>query len=140
MKLFKNISFMFLTIILNIIFSMSVFADNKYSISISGASEVANGSNITFTLTALEVANITNGFDGYQGTIEYDSNMLKFISASGSINGWEFKTNTNQTNKIVFLGYDKDSPDFTDALDVNATLSEIIGGCEEALEQINQKE
>lgn len=110
MKKIKSALFVVLVTIVNVLFSLNVLADTKYSMTIDGASQVSNGSNITFTLSAKGLSSVENGFDGYQGTIDYDSSMLSFVSATGSISGWEFKTNTNQNNKIVFLGYDKDSP------------------------------
>ena len=110
MKHLKNAVIVTLIAVLNILFSINVYADTKYSLAISGAPQVSKGSNITLTLTANDLASVDNGFDGYQGIIDYDSSMLTFVDATGSISDWEFKTNTNQTNKIIFLGYDKDSP------------------------------
>lgn len=110
MKQIKNAVFIVLVTIISVLFSTNVLAATRYSLSISGASQVSNGSNITFTLTAADLASVDNGFDGYQGTITYDSSMLSFVSATGSISGWEFKTNTSQTNKVIFLGYDTDAP------------------------------
>lgn len=110
MKHLKNTVVITLIAVLNVLFSINVYADTKYSLAVSGASQVSKGSNITLTLTANDLANVDNGFDGYQGIIDYDSSMLTFVDATGSISGWEFKTNTNQTNKVIFLGYDKDSP------------------------------
>ena len=110
MKKIRNILFIALISIINVIFSINVYAEGRYVMSIAGASQVSNGSNITFTLTGADLSGVVGGFDGYQGNIDYDSNMLSFVSAQGSISGWEFKINSDQANKIIFLGYDQDSP------------------------------
>lgn len=111
MRKVKGLTVTFLTILLCLIFNVTVYGAAKFSMSIGGASQVTVGNNITLTMTGEDLAGVDSGFDGYQGTMTYDSTYLTYVGSSGSISGWKFKVNTSQANKIIILGYDEDAPD-----------------------------
>lgn len=110
MKKLKNLIIIISVFIVSTIFSISVFgATQNFTMSVSGPSSATKGSNITLTYTASNLESISNGFDGYEGYINYDSSKLEFVSATNSVSGWVIYT-SKLTNKIKFMGYDDNPP------------------------------
>lgn len=113
MKKLKNLIIIVSIFIVSTIFSISVFgATQNFTMSVSGPNTATKGSNITLTYTASNLGSISNGFDGYEGYINYDSSKLEFVSATNSVSGWVIYTN-KLTNKIKFMGYDDNPPSNT---------------------------
>lgn len=110
MKKLKNLIIIISVFIVSTIFSISVFgATQNFTMSVSGPSTATKGSNITLTYIASNLESISNGFDGYEGYINYDSSKLEFVSATNSVSGWVIYT-SKLTNKIKFMGYDDNPP------------------------------
>lgn len=110
MKKFKNLIIIVSIFIVSTIFSINVFgATQSFTMNVSGSSTATKGSNITLTYTASNLGSISNGFDGYEGYINYDSSKLEFVSATNKVSGWVIYTN-KLTNKIKFMGYDDNPP------------------------------
>lgn len=109
MKKIKNLIIVLSIFVISGIFSIKVFGAQAFTMSVSAPSTATKGSNITLTYTASNLGSITNGFDGYEGYINYDSSKLEFVSATNSVSGWVIYT-SKLTNKIKFMGYDDNPP------------------------------
>lgn len=112
MKRFKNVILIICIFAISAIFSINVFGATSfqsYTMGVSGSSSATKGSNITLTYTASDLGSINNGFDGYEGYINYDTSKLEFVNATNLVSGWVIYTN-KLTNKIKFLGYDDNPP------------------------------
>lgn len=109
MKKIKGLIIALSIFIISGIFSLTVFGAQTFTMTVSGPSTATKGSNITLTYTASNLGSITNGFDGYEGYINYDSSKLEFVSATNSVDGWVIYT-SKLTNKIKFMGYDDNPP------------------------------
>ena len=69
MKKIKSMIISMLLVILSFTFLSNVSAIQKYTMTIDGPESAIKGTNITLTFSAKNVSNITNGFAGYEGTI-----------------------------------------------------------------------
>lgn len=105
MKKIKSMIISMLLVISSFTFLSNVSAIQKYTMTIDGPESAIKGTNITLTFSAKNVSTITNGFAGYEGTINYDSSKLEFVSVTSSITGWPIYSSKKE-NKIRFIGYD----------------------------------
>lgn len=95
--------------ILCALFIPNVYAIETFKMEVSNSGPVANGSNVTLSFTATNLGGITNGFDGYEGYINFDSSKLEYVSMSNVVSGW-VNYPAPQSGKIKFLGYDDNPP------------------------------
>lgn len=125
MKNFKRIVTSTLILILSFAFCINVNAAQKYTMTIDGPTSAVKGSNITLTFSAKNVGTITNGFAGYEGSINYDSTKLEYVSMSTTMTGWPVYPSPKE-NRIKFVGYDDSAVGTTKDISIFKVVFKVL--------------
>ena len=110
-KVFTKVKILILLVAMNIsMFSfIAVHASNVSFGLTPSKSVVKQGEKVTVTAKTKDLAQLSGGFSGYEGVLEYDSKVLNLNEAKSAINSWMVSHNPSN-NK--FLGNNPMAMDF----------------------------